>query len=631
MSNIIRHKRSNTLGAVPAMNGFTEGEILLNTRDGKAFFKKVMPSSEELVELRGMRDDVRLLGQTGPQGVSETGIRQAISALNQGIIPNYFVTSLTEFVAAYNDIRASYPGGNIYITGDIIMTANLTLDMTGISVYGLGCTWRFYNGTALNPSTVYKIIITAGSPSFTGINFYGSNGSASLQLQNGTTRQVFTLNPSSTTPSKYLIFRDCQFTDIVCGISADVIHIDSPVAANASFNITFDSCRVSTHGTTAAYTGFNIIYRSASATGRILVSVHNQISSDESYTSLKYRLAMTFKDTVSFVFNTDETAWLDGESNMTIIERTNNILQALPIVGSFVPANSYLLMATGLEKNVVRVPASELMNGGGGGLGSVGITMPNIFVVANSPLTSDGVINVGLNTQTKNKVWASPENASGQPAFRKLVSADIPALDYDKYESFRAGLASDLKDIVGKNDIYQAGTKYKGISFAGGQGVSISTTDSPADETLKITISTLGSGGGGIDNTLKNTFLTADLGISANIWTDIVEIEIQEDGEYLINFQLTALKSSTGTSVIAARIVEGSQELGSAEQTVLTTLAPRASLAGHGYVSLKGIGGGKYPSIKLQMWASTTGWSAVRTTPSSLSERATQLTTVKLI
>lgn len=628
MSNIIRHKRSNTPGATPGFATFTEGEILLNTRDGKAFFKKVMPGSEELVELRGMRDTVRPAGQTGDLAVSETGIRQAISAVNQDLIPNYFVTSLTEFVAAYNDIRASYPGGNIYITGDIIMTSDLTLDMTGINVHGLGCIWRFYNGTALNPSTVYKIIITAGSPSFTGINFYGSNGSASLQLQNGTTRQVFTLNPSSTKPSNYLTFRDCQFSDIICGTPDDVIHIDGPVEANASFNITFDGCRVSTHGTTAAYTGFNIIYRSGSASGRIHVYVRNQIPSDESYSSLKYRLREFISHTVTYVFNSDETAWIGSGSDLGVIERSNNILQALPAPASFLPADSYLLMATGVEKNIVRVPASEFV-GGSGGLGSVGIAMPNIFSVSNSPLTSDGVIKVGFNNQTKNKVLASPVNQTGKPSFRALDRADIPALPYDDYASFQAGLVNDLKNIVGVNGNYSIGTRYKGISFEAGQGISIGT-DSPTDQTLKITISALDSSGGGIDNTLLNSFLVADQAVSANIWTDIVEIEIREDGEYLINFQLTALKSTTGTSVIAARIIEGSDELGSAEQTVLTTLAPRASLAGHGYISFKGIIGGRYPTIKLQMWASTTGWSAVRTTPSSNSERATQLTTVKL-
>ncbi len=630
MSNIIRHKRSNTPGATPGFATFTEGEILLNTRDGKAFFKKVMPGSEELVELRGMRDTVRPVGQTGDLAVSETGIRQAISAVNQDLIPNYFVTSLNEFVAAYNDIRASYPGGNIYITGDIIMTANLTLDMTGINVFGLGCIWRFYNGTALNPSTVYKLIITAGSPSFTGINFYGSNGSASLQLQNGTTRHCFTIAPSSPTTSKYLTFRDCQFSDIICGTPDDVIQIDGPVVANASFNITFDGCRASTHGTTAAYTGFNIIYRAGSDSGRILIAVRDQIPSDESYNSLKYRLRSIYEKAVNFVFNSDETAWIDNTSQLNIIERTNTILQALPSPASWMPANSYLLMATGAENNIVRVPASELMGGGGGGgLSSVGIAMPNIFVVTNSPLTSDGVINVGFNNQTKNKVWASPVNQTGQPSFRVLDRADIPALPYDEYASFQAGLVNDLKNIVGVNGNYLIDTRYKGISFDAGQGISIDTA-SPLDQTLRLTISATGTAGGGIDNTLKNSFLVADQVVSANIWTDIVEIEIQEDGEYLINFQLTALKSSTGTSVIAARIINDTQHLGSAEQTVLTTLAPRTSLAGHGYVSFKGIEGGRYPIIKLQMWASATGWSAVRTTPSSNSERATQLTTVKL-
>lgn len=627
MSNIIRHKRSNTPGATPGVATFTEGEILLNTRDGKAFFKKVMPFSQELVELRGMRDTVRPAGQTGDLAVSETGIREAISAVNQDLIPNYFVTSLTEFVAAYNDIRASYPGGNIYITGDIIMTANLTLDMTGINVYGLGCTWRFYNGTALNPSTVYKLIITAGSPSFTGINFYGSNGSASLQLQNGTTRHCFTIDPSSPTTSKYLTFRDCQFSDIICGTPDDVIQIDGPVVANASFNITFDGCRVSTHGTTSAYTGFNIIYRAGSDSGRILIAVRDQIPSDESYNSLKYRLRSIYERAVNFVFNSDETAWIDNTSQLNIIERTNTILQALPSPASWLPANSYLLMATGAENNIVRVPASELMGGGGsGGLGSVGIAMPNIFVVTNSPLTSDGVINVGFNNQTKNKVLASPAYSTGQPTFRELVSADIPTLPYDDYDSFKAGLTGQLETIVGKN-----GIGYKGLSFLAGAGISLNA-DSPTDGTLRININATGGGGGGAINYVQNIALTSNMVIGAQAWVDVIELPLTfEEGSYLINFHLTAIKSSTGTSIIAARVIQGSQVLASVEQVILTTFAPRTSLAGHAHLLQPYLPKGRYSPVRLQVWASATGWSAVPTTPSSNSEGATQLTIAKLI
>lgn len=74
---------------------------------------------------------------------------------------------------------------------------------------------------------------------------------------------------------------------------------------------------------------------------------------------------------------------------------------------------------------------------GGGGSGtvtSVGLAMPlGIFSVANSPVTTAGVITVSMSNQSANTVMAGP-SAGGAipPSFRALVSADIPNLDFAK-------------------------------------------------------------------------------------------------------------------------------------------------------------------------------------------------------
>lgn len=69
--------------------------------------------------------------------------------------------------------------------------------------------------------------------------------------------------------------------------------------------------------------------------------------------------------------------------------------------------------------------------GGGGGSGtvtSVGLSMPGIFAVAGSPVTTAGTLSVTLNTETANRVWAGPASGSAAtPAFRALVTADLPA------------------------------------------------------------------------------------------------------------------------------------------------------------------------------------------------------------
>ena len=71
---------------------------------------------------------------------------------------------------------------------------------------------------------------------------------------------------------------------------------------------------------------------------------------------------------------------------------------------------------------------ATVSGGGGGTVSSVALTMPAIFSVAGSPVTSTGTLAVTLATQAANLVWAGPTTgAAATPTFRALVAADIPA------------------------------------------------------------------------------------------------------------------------------------------------------------------------------------------------------------
>lgn len=63
-----------------------------------------------------------------------------------------------------------------------------------------------------------------------------------------------------------------------------------------------------------------------------------------------------------------------------------------------------------------------------GTVSSVGLAMPSIFSVTGSPVTGKGTITASLVNQTSNVVFAGPSSgASAAPAFRSLVTADLPA------------------------------------------------------------------------------------------------------------------------------------------------------------------------------------------------------------
>jgi hypothetical protein len=63
--------------------------------------------------------------------------------------------------------------------------------------------------------------------------------------------------------------------------------------------------------------------------------------------------------------------------------------------------------------------------GGSGTVTSVGLSMPGIFSVSGTPITTSGTIAASLATQSANRVWAGPASgAAAAPTFRQVVFGD---------------------------------------------------------------------------------------------------------------------------------------------------------------------------------------------------------------
>jgi hypothetical protein len=72
------------------------------------------------------------------------------------------------------------------------------------------------------------------------------------------------------------------------------------------------------------------------------------------------------------------------------------------------------------------------VNPTGGTVTSVGLTMPSIFTVTNSPVTSAGTLTASLASQSANFFFAGPTSgAAATPTFRALASTDLPAFTGD--------------------------------------------------------------------------------------------------------------------------------------------------------------------------------------------------------
>ena len=93
---------------------------------------------------------------------------------------------------------------------------------------------------------------------------------------------------------------------------------------------------------------------------------------------------------------------------------------------------------------------------------SVGLSLPSIFTVTVSPITTSGTLTAVLNTESANTIFAGPASgAAAIPTFRALVSADIPnnaantTQDYIQYSKSvnMEILSPDVKEFLRKNRI----------------------------------------------------------------------------------------------------------------------------------------------------------------------------------
>lgn len=83
---------------------------------------------------------------------------------------------------------------------------------------------------------------------------------------------------------------------------------------------------------------------------------------------------------------------------------------------------------------------------GSGTVTSVGLSLPNIFTVSNSPVTTTGTLTATLASQTANYVFAAPNGSAGSPTFRALVAADIPTLTASKISDFDTQVRTNRLD-----------------------------------------------------------------------------------------------------------------------------------------------------------------------------------------
>jgi len=278
------------------------------------------------------------------------------------------------------------------------------------------------------------------------------------------------------------------------------------------------------------------------------------------------------------------------------------------------------------------IPIASFGGGGGGGtVTSVKLTMPNIFSVTPAEITTAGTFAVSLNTQSAKNVLIAPTNSSGVPAFRSLVAADIPALSYDNYGSWSILTALGSYGVL-KSGSSMSGSNYGAVRFVG-DGSTISITEqSENPNILKLTFSAIGGGSGGFTNYETDLELSSDTAATKNAstWTTVDGMTLSSlaDGTYLVMAHITMVKPSTTGAIVAMRITDGMFTSFAATEHYASSISTnRVNMSVSTIIKIKN---GAPSSVSLQMWASTTGWYAAASTPSSLQTGATRMTAVQL-
>jgi hypothetical protein len=129
--------------------------------------------------------------------------------------------------------------------------------------------------------------------------------------------------------------------------------------------------------------------------------------------------------------------------------------------------------ATSVSGTYPNFTISSTDNNSGGSVTSVGLSLPSIFSVSNSPVTTTGTLTGTLTNQSANTVLAGPTTGSSDaPTFRALVSADIPSGSGNYIQNGTSAQTSANYNIDGNGtlggDINVNGSDINGPGISGG-------------------------------------------------------------------------------------------------------------------------------------------------------------------
>ena len=198
---------------------------------------------------------------------------------------------------------------------------------------------------------------------------------------------------------------------------------------------------------------------------------------------------------------------------------------------------------------------------------SVALSLPAIFSVSGSPVTTSGTLTAALASQTANTVWAAPNGSAGAPTFRALVAADIPALTLENLPD--AWVKRSVRVATTANITLSGTQTIDGVAVVAGDRVLVKDQTAAAENGIYVvaagawsraadanTASELASANVGVDSGTSNGGICFDtdfkstdtLGTTAMSWFRLVDTGLASSTNPLVNGTV-----AVGTSINYAR------------------------------------------------------------------------------
>jgi len=240
---------------------------------------------------------------------------------------------------------------------------------------------------------------------------------------------------------------------------------------------------------------------------------------------------------------------IGGEGAFTTLDTTQTISGNKTFSGTVALGSSATAATPSENDNSTKVATTayvqtEIANFSTGTVTSVGLSLPNIFSVSGSPVTTSGTLTGSLASQTANRVFAAPNGSNGTPSFRALVSGDIPDLS-SSYLPISGGTISSNLTITGNLTVNGTQTIVNSTTVqVDDKNIELGTVASPTDTTAD---------GGGI--TLKGaTDKTFNWVNSTDSWTSSEHVDLGSGKEFKIAGTSVLSGSTLGSGVTGSSL-----------------------------------------------------------------------------